>query len=165
MAEPRDEMDRFAEHARQELAARDFLIFPRGISIEGPMAMWPADEPIEPFLDLAQTVGSRLVYFNADVLGPVDLIAAVASQLTEVDDAVDAPTPEEFLSHIGLASEPAVQEYLKFGREHYGLITSVRVEWILAGVVHRLWKHADWHRGFMDKATEVADLIEERGEW
>ena len=161
MTERPDEMGKFAEHARQELEARDFLIFPNGISIEGPMAMWPVDEPIDAFLDLAKTLGCRLAYFDADVLSPADLIDAVATQLNEVTDAVDAPTPEEFLAQVGLASNPAVQSYLRFGKEHYGRITSVRVEWIHDGVVHRLWRYADWHRVFMDKATEVADLIEE----
>ena len=164
VSEPNDEMDKFAERARQELAARDFLVFPRGISIEGPMAMWPVEEPVGPFLDLAKAMGCRLAYFNSDVLYPTDLIDAVATMLSEVDDAVDAPTPEEFLAQIGLASHPAVQSYLQFGKEHYGLVTSVRVEWVADGVVHRLWRYADWHRTLMDKATEVADLIEEQEE-
>ena len=154
-------MGKLLEHARQELAARDFLVYPSGISIEGPMAMWPAEEAIGPFLDLAKSLGRRLVYLTAHVLQPADLIDSVATLLSEVDDAVDAPTPEEFLSHIGVASYPAVKSYLRYGREHYGEVLSVRVEWVHDGVVHRLWKYADWHKTFMDKATEVADLIEE----
>jgi len=154
-------MGKFLEHARQELAARDFLVYPSGISIEGPMAMWPAEEAIGPFLDLAKSLGRRLVYLTAHVLQPADLIDSVATLLSEVDDAVDAPTPEEFLSHIGVASYPAVKNYLRYGKEHYGEVLSVRVEWVHDGVVHRLWKYADWHKTFMDKATEVADLIEE----
>ena len=154
-------MGKFLEHARQELAARDFLVYPSGISIEGPMAMWPAEEAIGPFLDLAKSLGRRLVYLTAHVLQPADLIDSVATLLSEVDDAVDAPTPEEFLSHIGVASYPAVKSYLRYGKEHYGEVLSVRVEWVHDGVVHRLWKYADWHKTFMDKATEVADLIEE----
>jgi hypothetical protein len=154
-------MGKLLEHARQELAARDFLVYPSGISIEGPMAMWPAEEAIGPFLDLAKSLGRRLVYLTAHVLQPADLIDSVATLLSEVDDAVDAPTPEEFLSHIGVASYPAVKSYLRYGREHYGEVLSVRVEWVHDGVVHRFWKYADWHKTFMDKATEVADLIEE----
>jgi len=154
-------MGKFLEHARQQLAARDFLVYPSGISIEGPMAMWPAEEAIGPFLDLAKSLGRRLVYLTAHVLQPADLIDSVATLLSEVDDAVDAPTPEEFLSHIGVASYPAVKSYLRYGKEHYGEVLSVRVEWVHDGVVHRLWKYADWHKTFMDKATEVADLIEE----
>ena len=154
-------MGKFLEHARQELAARDFLVYPSGISIEGPMAMWPAEEAIGPFLDLAKSLGRRLIYLTAHVLQPADLIDSVATLLSEVDDAVDAPTPEEFLSHIGVASYPAVKNYLRYGKEHYGEVLSVRVEWVHDGVVHRLWKYADWHKTFMDKATEVADLIEE----
>ena len=161
MTEAHDEMGKFLEHARQELAARDFLVYPSGISIEGPMAMWPAEEAIGPFLDLAKSLGRRLVYLTAHVLQPADLIDSVATLLSEVDDAVDAPTPEEFLSHIGVASYPAVKNYLRYGKEHYGEVLSVRVEWVHDGVVHRLWKYADWHKTFMDKATEVADLIEE----
>ena len=161
MTEAHDEMGKFLEHARQELAARDFLVYPSGISIEGPMAMWPAEEAIGPFLDLAKSLGRRLVYLTAHVLQPADLIDSVATLLSEVDDAVDAPTPEEFLSHIGVASYPAVKSYLRYGKEHYGEVLSVRVEWVHDGVVHRLWKYADWHKTFMDKATEVADLIEE----
>jgi hypothetical protein len=154
-------MGKFLEHARQQLAARDFLVYPSGISIEGPMAMWPAEEAIGPFLDLAKSLGRRLVYLTAHVLQPADLIDSVATLLSEVDEAVDAPTPEEFLSHIGVASYPAVKSYLRYGKEHYGEVLSVRVEWVHDGVVHRLWKYADWHKTFMDKATEVADLIEE----
>jgi hypothetical protein len=154
-------MGKFLEHARQELAARDFLVYPSGISIEGPMAMWPLEEAIGPFLDLAKSLGRRLVYLTANVLQPADLIDSVATLLSEVDEAVDAPTPEEFLSHIGVASYPAVKSYLRYGKEHYGEVLSVRVEWVHDGVVHRLWKYADWHKTFMDKATEVADLIEE----
>jgi hypothetical protein len=154
-------MGKFLEHARQELAARDFLVYPSGITIEGPMAMWPAEEAIGPFLNLAKSMGRRLVYLTAHVLQPADLIDSVATLLSEVDDAVDAPTPEEFLSHIGVASYPAVKSYLGYGKEHYGEVLSVRVEWVHDGVVHRLWKYADWHKTFMDKATEVADLIEE----
>ena len=161
MTEAHDEMGKFLEHARQQLAARDFLVYPSGISIEGPMAMWPAEEAIGPFLDLAKSLGRRLVYLTAHVLQPADLIDSVATLLSEVDDAVDAPTPEEFLSHIGVASYPAVKSYLRYGKEHYGEVLSVRVEWVHDGVVHRLWKYADWHKTFMDKATEVADLIEE----
>jgi len=161
VTEAHDEMGKFLEHARQELAARDFLVYPSGISIEGPMAMWPAEEAIGPFLDLAKSLGRRLVYLTAHVLQPADLIDSVATLLSEVDDAVDAPTPEEFLSHIGVASYPAVKSYLRYGKEHYGEVLSVRVEWVHDGVVHRLWKYADWHKTFMDKATEVADLIEE----
>jgi len=161
VTEAHDEMGKFLEHARQELAARDFLVYPSGISIEGPMAMWPAEEAIGPFLDLAKSLGRRLVYLTAHVLQPADLIDSVATLLSEVDDAVDAPTPEEFLSHIGVASYPAVKNYLRYGKEHYGEVLSVRVEWVHDGVVHRLWKYADWHKTFMDKATEVADLIEE----
>jgi len=161
VTEAHDEMGKFLEHARQQLAARDFLVYPSGISIEGPMAMWPAEEAIGPFLDLAKSLGRRLVYLTAHVLQPADLIDSVATLLSEVDDAVDAPTPEEFLSHIGVASYPAVKSYLRYGKEHYGEVLSVRVEWVHDGVVHRLWKYADWHKTFMDKATEVADLIEE----
>jgi hypothetical protein len=154
-------MGKFLEHVRQELAARDFLVYPSGISIEGPMAMWPAEEAFGPFLDLAKSLGRRLVYLTAHVLQPADLIDSVATLLSEVDEAVDAPTPEEFLSHIGVAPYPAVKSYLRYGKEHYGEVLSVRVEWVHDGVVHRLWKYADWHKTFMDKATEVADLIEE----
>ena len=120
-------------------------------------AQWPCG----PFLDLAKSLGRRLVYLTAHVLQPADLIDSVATLLSEVDDAVDAPTPEEFLSHIGVASYPAVKNYLRYGKEHNGEVLSVRVEWVHDGVVHRLWKYADWHKTFMDKATEVADLIEE----
>jgi len=161
VTEAHDEMGKFLEQARQELAARDFLVYPSGISIEGPMAMWPAEEAIGPFLDLAKSLGRRLVYLTAHVLQPADLIDSVATLLSEVDDAVDAPTPEEFLSQIGVASYPAVKNYLRYGKEHNGEVLSVRVEWVHDGVVHRLWKYADWHKTFMDKATEVADLIEE----
>ena len=161
MTEPHDEMSKFAEHTRQELEARDFLVFPRAISLEGPMAMWPVEESVPTFLDLAKAMGCRLAYFHADVLQPADLIDAVATQLSEVVDAVDAPTPEEFLSQLDLVSYPTVQDYLRYGKEHYGQVTSVRVEWIHDGVVHRLWRYADWHKNFMDKATEVAELIEE----
>ena len=161
MTEAHDEIGKFLEHPRQELAARDFLVYPSGISIEGPMAMWPLEEAIGPFLDLAKSLGRRLVYLTAHVLQPADLIDSVATLLSEVDDAVDAPTPEEFLSHIGVASYPAVKNYLRYGKEHYGEVLSVRVEWVHDGVVHRLWKYAEWHKTFMDKATEVADLIEE----
>ena len=161
MTEAHDEMGKFLEHARQELAARDFLVYPSGISIEGPSAMWPAEEAIGPFLDLAKSLGRRLVYLTAHVLQPADLIDSVATLLSEVDEAVDAPTPEEFLSHIGVASYPAVKSYLRYGKEHYGEVLSVRVEWVHDGVVHRFWKYADRHKTFIDKATEVADLIEE----
>jgi hypothetical protein len=155
-----EEMERLWRQANEGASSRGFLVFPGSISLEGPMAMWSADEGIAQFLDMAGALGKRILYMKSRKLGPDELIDAVAVALSGAIEALDATTPEQFLREAGVMTEPEARDYLKFGKEHYGQRMDVNVEWVHEGVVHRFWKHADWHGQLLDKATSVAELIE-----
>jgi hypothetical protein len=112
------------------------------------------------FLDLAVSLGARIVYMKANSLQAVDLIDAVVSFLSDVDYPVDAATPEAFMELAGVGSEPDVRDYLRQGREHYGHVQSVIVDWVHDGVVHRFHRYAPWWGGLIDRAGDVAELID-----
>jgi hypothetical protein len=135
-------------------------MFPGSLSLHGVSATWPVNEGIAGFLDLAASLGARIVYMKANSLSQGDLIDAVGSFLSQVPDALDAETPEAFMELAGVGSDPEVEEYLRQGMEHYGQLQSVRVEWVLDGVVHRFEKYASWSGALIDRAAEIADLIE-----
>jgi len=155
-----DAMSQLLDQVNREVFARGFLVFPGRVGAEGPTAFWPVTQGIVGFLDLAASLGKRMVYVDSDALTPDDLIDAVGTQLVEVHEALDADTPEEFFELAAVSGEAEVKDFLRFGKEHYGRVTRVSVEWVNEGVVHRLWQYADWHVALMDKATEVADLID-----
>jgi hypothetical protein len=159
-------IERLWRQANEEASSRGFLIFPGGISLEGPMAMWRPEEGIGQFLDMAVALGKRILYMRSRLLGPGELIDTVAVALSDAIDALDATTPERFLEEAGVAAEPEARDYLEFGKEHYGQRMDVNVEWVHEGIVHRFWKHSDWHRDLVDKASSVAELIESsHDEW
>ena len=156
-----DELDALWQQVNAEVTARGFLIFPGSLSLEGGYASWPVKEGIAGFLDLANSLGARIVYLKADPFEPGDLIDAVGSFLSEVHKALDADSPEAFMELGGISSEPEVQVYLRQGREHYGHLQSVRAEWVHDGVVHRFQRYAAWYGALIDKAAQMADLIED----
>ena len=153
-------IERLWRQVNEEASSRSFLVFPGSISLEGPMAMWRPDEGIDQFLEIAVALGKRILYMRSRLLGPGELIDAVAIALSGAIDALDASTPEQFLKDAGVGDEPEARDYLEFGKEHYGQRMDVNVEWVHEGIVHRFWKHADWHGDLVDKAASVAELIE-----
>ena len=155
-----DDLDALWQEVNAELSARGLLLFPGSLSLQGVSASWPVKEGIAGFLDLAVSLGVSIVYMQAYSLSESDLIDAVGSFLTDVPDALDADTPEAFVELAGVASEPGVQEYLRQGKEHYGQVQSVHVEWVHDGVVHRFERYAGWYGALIDRAAEVSDLIE-----
>lgn len=155
-----DEMELLWREVNQHASSRGFFVFPASIALEGSVAMWPAELGIAQFLDLASALGKRVLYIRSRELGPDELIDSVAIALSDVIDALDADTPEQFLREAGVIAEPEAQDYLTFGQKHYGERMDVSVEWVHEGVVHRFWKHARWHGQLLDKAGEVAELID-----
>jgi hypothetical protein len=153
-------MDSLWDEVNREVSGRGFVPFPGSLSLEGVHASWPLQEGIVGFLELASTLGVRVVYLGADRLEPGDLIDAVDSFLPDVQVGLDAESPEEYAQLAGVASEPDVQDYLRQGERHYGQITSIRVEWVHDGVVHGFQKLAAWYGGLLDSAAGVAELIE-----
>jgi hypothetical protein len=153
-------MDALWDEVNRELSGRGFLPFPGSLSADGVHATWPLQEGIEGFLELAGTLGVRVIYLRADRLEPGDLIDAVDSFLPDVDVGLDAESPEEYVQLAGVGSEPDVQDYLRQGRSHYGQITSIRVEWVHGGVAHGFQKLAAWYGRLLDGAAGVAELIE-----
>ena len=160
MQSTEEAIDQLWQQANEEASSRGFLVFPGGISLEGPMAMWNPDEGIDQFLDIAVALGKRILYMRSRLLGPGELIDAVAVALSGAIDALDATTPEQFLKDAGVEAEPEARDHLEFGKDHYGQRMDVNVEWVHEGIVHRFWKHPDWHRDLVDKAASVAELIE-----
>lgn len=155
-----DGMELLWREVYEDASSRGFLVFPASISLEGSSAMWPAERGIAQFLDLAGALGKRILYIRSRELDPDELIDSVAIALSGAIDALDADTPEQFLREAGVIAEPEAQDYLAFGQKHYGERIDIRVEWVHEGVVHRFWKHARWHGQLLDKAGEVAELIE-----
>ena len=155
-----DDMELLWREVNQDASSRGFLVFPASISLEGAMAMWPTERGIAQFLDLASALDKRVLYIRSRELAPDDLIDSVAIALSGAIEALDAETPEQFLREAGVIAEPEAQDYLAFGQKHYGERMDVSVEWVHEGVVHRFWKHARWHGQLLDKAGEVAELIE-----
>lgn len=155
-----DEMELLWREVNQDASSRGFLVFPASISLESSTAMWPAERGIAEFLDLASALGKRILYIRSRELDPDELIDSVAIALSGVIDALDADTPEQFLREAGVIAEPEAQDYLAFGQKHYGERIDIRVEWVHEGVIHRFWGHARWHGQLLEKAGEVAELIE-----
>jgi hypothetical protein len=160
MAKREDRMDAVWDEVAREVSSRQFLVFPGSVSLQAVRALWPTDQPIGPFLDLAAQLGVRMVYLRSDVLTPEQVLDAIAVSLAEVSDALDAPSPEEFVRLAGIAQEPAARELIAFSKEHYGRRASVHAEWVHEGVVHAYSAYSDWHSALFDKAGEVADLLD-----
>jgi hypothetical protein len=155
-----DELETLWQQVNAEVTQRGFLVYPGSLSLEGVHANWPLKEGIAGFLALAASLGARVVYLKASPLEPSDLIDAVASFLSGVPEALDADTPEEFMEMAGVSSEREVQDFLRQGKDHYGHLQSVSVEWVHEGVVHRFERYATWYGALIDMAADVADLVE-----
>ena len=155
-----DDIDTLWQQAAAEASSRGFLVFPGAISIEAPAAMWPQEKGILAFLDLAKTLGKQIVYLNSDRFTPQAVLDSLALALDDPRDVFEADTPETFFSQIGISAQPEVRDYLRLASQHYGRRTSVRLEWVHDGIVHRFLVHADWHMPFLDKTADVVDLVE-----
>ena len=156
-------LEQFWQEVTAEVSARRFLVFPGSLSLQGASAIWPVQEGIVGFLDLAVSLGVRIVYVKAHSLSESSLIDTVATFLSDIPDAVDADTAEAFFDLAGIGSEPDAEQYLRLGKEHLGQLESVHVAWVHDGVAHRLERYAGWYGALMDSAAEVADLIEQSG--
>jgi len=157
------DLEQFWREVNAEVSARRFLVFPGSLSLQGASAIWPVQEAVAGFLDLAVSLGVRIVYMRAHSLSESSLIDTVATFLSDIPDAVDADTAEAFFDLAGISSEPEVQQYLRQGKEHLGQLESVHVVWVHDGVAHRFERYAAWYGALMDRAAGVADLIEQSG--
>ena len=155
-----DEMDQLWRKVNDEVASRDFLVFPGSISLGGEMAIWSGDDDVGSFLDLARTVGSQIIYLKSRRLTPNELINSVAVSIVSEFGALDADSPAEFLQRSGLIVDPVAVDYLKYGKKYYGRRLDVCAEWIHNGVVHRFSRYANWHTELMKKAANVAELVD-----
>jgi hypothetical protein len=163
MPQGNSDLEQFWQEVNAEVSARRFLVFPGALSLQGVSATWPVKEGIAGFLDLAVSLGVRIVYMKGHSLSESSLIDTVATFLSDIPEAVDADTAEAFLDLAGVGSEPEAEQYLRQGEEHLGQLESVHVGWVHDGVAHRLERHAGWYGALMDRAAEVADLIEQKG--
>ena len=161
-----DDMDRLWDKVQREVSSRGFAMFPSSISLEGPMAPWPRDRGVGPFLDLAKSVGALIVYAESNVLSATDPLDAVATALGRPLEELGAESPEQAFVDLGISSEPEARSVLEFARAHYGQRASVRVDWAHAGVVHRFLRYAAWYSELMERVEGVAGLLDarERGE-
>jgi hypothetical protein len=159
-----DKLDRLWQTVNEEVSSRGFLVFPGSVSSDAPAAMWPTAKGIGPFMDMALALGCRVVYVHSRQLTPGELIDSVAVSLAAAIDALDADLPEQFLEQAGVAGEPMAMEFLKFGKQYYGRRVDVSVEWIHEGVVHRFCEFSEWYGPLLDKAGDVAELIDTRDE-
>ncbi len=144
----------------KDIPARGLLVFPAGIQSEAIEAMWPTDKDVAGFLDFAQKLDVRVVYLSSEVLAPDTLLELVASMLPRSNVALEYDTAEEFFEAVDILSDSVVADYLSFGRERFGRKSTIRVEWVHDGVVHRFFAVANWLGKLMDKAAEVSDLLE-----
>ena len=163
MTPAKDRIDRLWHEALREIATRGLAIFPSAVTSDAPMALWPPDRDLAEFLDLATTLGKRMVYAESTSLSPADLLDAVALALGRALEELGADSPEEAFRELGITSEPQVRDLLTFAGPHYGQRRNVSVEWTHEGVVHRFMRYAAWHSELMARATLVADVLEARG--
>ncbi|HLE05640.1 MAG TPA: hypothetical protein VI729_13635 [Anaerolineales bacterium] len=155
-----DTLDILWEQATAEASSRGFRIYPGAISIEAPSAMWPLEDGIPAFLDLAKALGKEVVYINSNRLTPQEVLDSLALALEDPQEVFGADTPVAFFMQIGASNRPEMREYLELTSQYYGRRTRVSVEWAHEGIVHRFLAHADWHTIFIDRTADVAELVD-----
>ena len=155
-----DTLDILWEQATAEASSRGFRIYPGAISIEATSAMWPLEDGIPAFLDLAKALGKEIVYINSKRLTPQEVLDSLALALEDAQGVFEADSPEAFFKQVGASSRPEMREYLGLASHNYARRTRVTVEWVHEGIVHRFLEHADWHTTFMDKTADVAEIVD-----
>jgi hypothetical protein len=160
MAAESDPLEVLAQRASAEALARGLGIFPGGISLGATDALWPEEQGIGPFLDLAKTLGKQMIYLATDRLTVESVLDSLALSLDDGEEILDEASPEDFFRRIGLSDKRDVREFLKAASEYYGRLRRVSVEWVHEGIVHRYLVHASWYTPFLDSVADVAELAD-----
>jgi hypothetical protein len=126
--------------------------------------MWPSEKDVSEFLDVAQKLDVRVIYLSAETITPDTLLEMVASMLDDSTVAFQHETAEGYFEGAGILSDKRVGQYLSHGKERYGRKSTIRVEWVHGGVVHRYLAVANWLGKLIDNASEIADLLEPPGD-
>lgn len=153
-------IEQLYEDINEQISTSDFDIFPSGISGTDGVAFWPESEGFNRFIELAKSLGKRILYVKAIYFTFDELIDLVMSYLSIDPEEHDYESVEGFFKSLGISSDLNVRKYQEYGKQFDGRIESISVEWVHDGIVHRFWSIADWYGFLLDSAGEISGLVQ-----
>ena len=145
---------------QSEISSRGFLIYPHSIlSTEG-TALWPEEEGITRFLELAQELDRRILYVDSSEFTSDYALDMLLLSAPDNYDDYDVETVSECLEALGVRSSVEAKEYLKISKFYEGRIYQIRIEWVYEGIVHAYWRKSNWHKDIYAQAERVTELSE-----
>ena len=160
MPNEHEDVEQIWEQISESISSLGFQVFPSSISGTDGVAIWPVSEGFAKFLDLATSLGKKILYVHTIDFSSEELIDLVMNFLPTDIGEYDVETVEGFFASLGVSSDSQVTEYIEYGRRFAGRLASIRLEWVHEGVVHRYWRMADWYGFLLEKGGEISDLIE-----
>jgi hypothetical protein len=132
-----EELDSVWDEVEDQLTKRGLLVFPSNLlPAEGPQAFWP-EGPISDFLDLAEQLGTTLVFASAIRFEPEDV-----EELAARFDASPSTT-----------SEALIEE----AQQRIGNVCEIHVGLTHAGASLIWFSPACWYEDILARADEEAD--------
>lgn len=153
MTETDFNLDKHWEEVQSEIASRGFIVFPSSILLSERTALWPIEEGLIKYLDLALLLERKVIYLHSSKFNSEDALDLL--QLSSPDDSVDydISTVRECIQYMGVENRSVAKDYLKTTKFYSDRRMSIHLEWVYDGIIHSYWRRADWY-------ADIADLAE-----
>jgi len=139
------------KQVKELLEKRKFLVFPNRVGFGEKYAVWPEGQGVESFLDLAQSLDVRLIYFSKAEFSFGDIKELVAEFYS--DDLEDEEIASAETNRIEEMTKPFLSK-----------ISMFMVQWVYQGVVHVFFRTADWYEALEVDLEEHHVDVEEQNE-
>ena len=148
------------QEIQSEIASRGFVVYPNYIFSTEHKAIWPEEEEIAKFLDLADMLERKIIYVHSSKFDSEEaldlLLLSAPSDLVDYD----VKTVRECLRSLGVESSEEAKDYLKTTKFYEGHRVSIRVEWVFDGIIHTYLRSPAWYTDISELAARVLDLSE-----
>ncbi len=131
-----EDLDQLWNDLEARLSSRFLLFPPAAISWEEPVVEWDAEEGLDGFLELAESLGVPILYVTVNRFSE--------DSISELQDR---------LLHPG-GPHPGTAAILSRAEEHLDRIASIEIGWMFQGVGHFCTVEAAWK---LDLEAEIAD--------
>jgi len=154
------DLEKHWQEIQEKLAKRNWRVYPGEIGLTEAVAFWPAEEPLDRFLDLASVCDCPMIYaasYTFDNVAALDLL--LLQDLTE-ESIFDIDTPHDWLQATGLLETGQARDFLELVKQYEGRIRRIAVQWPFNGVIHLYSQRPAWHEEMEILAGRLAEMLE-----